>query len=75
MNDTSENVARPTDPKYCRCSDPENCTEAIPGYICKAGLTCDPDYEPPEPDGEDFRGGEAAAYSAEEQARIQRELK
>jgi hypothetical protein len=35
----------------------------------------DVDYEPPEPDGECFRGGEAAAYNAEEQARIQRELK
>lgn len=33
------------------------------------------DDEPPEPDGECFRGGEAAAYEAEEQARIQRELK
>ena len=31
--------------------------------------------EPAEPDGEAFRGGESAAYSAEEQARIQRELK
>jgi len=34
-----------------------------------------PDYEPPEPDGEDFRGDEAAAYEAEEMARIQRTLK
>lgn len=33
------------------------------------------DYEPPEPDGESFRGGEAAGALAEEQARIQRELK
>jgi hypothetical protein len=31
--------------------------------------------EPPEPDGECFRGGEAAAFEAEQQARIQRELK
>lgn len=31
--------------------------------------------EPTEPDGECFRGGEAAAYLAESQARIQRELK
>jgi hypothetical protein len=31
--------------------------------------------EPGDPDGECFRGGEAAAYLAEEQARIQRELK
>jgi len=31
--------------------------------------------EPDEPDGECFRGGEAEAYTAEQQARIQRELK
>lgn len=31
--------------------------------------------EPPEPDGECFRGGEAAAELAESQARIQQELK
>ena len=36
--------------------------------------TC-PDYEPPEPDGEAFRGGEAAAFERETQARIQRDLK
>jgi hypothetical protein len=35
----------------------------------------DDDREPPEPDGECFRGGEAEAFQAEEQARIQRELK
>lgn len=33
------------------------------------------DDEPPEPDGECFRGSEAAAYDAESQAQIQRELK
>ena len=33
------------------------------------------DCEPPEPDGECFRGGEAAGYLAEQQAKIQRELK
>lgn len=31
--------------------------------------------EPPEPDGECFRGGEAASALAEEQGRIQRTLK
>lgn len=31
--------------------------------------------EPPDPDGECFRGGEYASALAEEQARIQRELK
>ena len=29
-------------------------------------------YEPPEPDGECFRGGEAAAFLAEQQAEWQR---
>lgn len=33
------------------------------------------DVEPPEPDGECFRGGEYASAFAEEQARIQRNLK
>jgi hypothetical protein len=33
------------------------------------------DAEPPEPDGEAYRGGEYAASVAESQARIQRELK
>jgi hypothetical protein len=36
---------------------------------------CLDNYEPPDPDGECFRGGEAAAYEAETQARIQRDLK
>lgn len=31
--------------------------------------------EPPEPDGECFRGGEYASAVAQEQARVQRELK
>jgi hypothetical protein len=31
--------------------------------------------EPPEPDREAFRGGEAAAFHRDEQVRIQRELK
>jgi hypothetical protein len=33
------------------------------------------DREPPEPDGEAYRGGEAASALAESQARIQREFK
>lgn len=33
------------------------------------------DCEPPEPDGEAFRGGEAAAYERDQQAAIQRDLK
>lgn len=27
-------------PRYCICADPENCTEAVPGCICKAGKSC-----------------------------------
>jgi hypothetical protein len=40
---------------------------------------CDPckrrldNYEPPDPDGEAFRGGEAAAYENEQLHRLQRE--
>ena len=34
-----------------------------------------PNYEPPEPDGEAFRGGEAAGFRAEQQAQHQRDLK
>jgi uncharacterized Zn finger protein (UPF0148 family) len=35
----------------------------------------DSNYEPPEPDGECFRGREAESYQAEQQAWIQRNLK
>lgn len=28
-----------SEPRYCMCADPENCTEAVPGRICKAGKT------------------------------------
>jgi hypothetical protein len=27
------------EPRYCMCADPENCTQAVPGLICKAGHT------------------------------------
>lgn len=30
--------------RYCLCADPENCTEAVRGYICKAGRSV-PDTE------------------------------
>jgi RecJ-like exonuclease len=36
---------------------------------------CWDNYEPDDPDGEAFRGGEASSFEAETQARIQRELK
>jgi site-specific DNA-cytosine methylase len=29
--------------RYCYCADPENCTEAVPNYICKAGKSCEPE--------------------------------
>lgn len=25
------------EPRYCICADPENCTEPVPGRICRAG--------------------------------------
>ena len=28
-----------TGERYCLCADPENCTQAVPGLICKAGRT------------------------------------
>jgi hypothetical protein len=45
------------------------------GPVCEACWVKRDNYEPPEPDGECFRGGEAAAFRDAEQARIQRELK
>jgi hypothetical protein len=45
------------------------------GPVCEACWTVRDNREPPEPDGEAFRGGEAAAYERDEMARIQRELK
>lgn len=44
-------------------------------YCGGAGTRPNPDYEPPDPDGECYRGGEYASALAESQARIQRELK
>jgi len=49
------------DPQACTCGD------------CRDWIF--PPDEPSEPDGECYRGGEAASALAEEQARIQRELK
>lgn len=36
--------------------------------VCDACWTYFDNYDPPDPDGECFRGGEAAAYAAEQQA-------
>jgi hypothetical protein len=54
-------------PEQCSDCDDAGCDEDNP-------LCCEPD-EPSEPDGEDFRGGEAAAYQAEQMAGWQRDLK
>lgn len=43
--------------------------------VCADCWTVRDNEEPPEPDGEAFRGGEAAAFNRDEMARIQRELK
>lgn len=40
--------------------------------LCAVCLTRRENREPPEPDGEAFRGGEAAAYENEQMARWQR---
>ena len=44
-------------------------------FIGKCYALCGDCYGGREPDGEAFRGGEAAAYEREQMARIQRELK
>jgi uncharacterized Zn finger protein (UPF0148 family) len=59
----------------CGCSDFDRGRDGVIYCVDCDHVIDDSNYEPPEPDGEAFRGGEAAAYSAEEQARIQRELK
>lgn len=48
---------------------------AILGPLCERCYDRRVNDEPPDPDGEAFRGGEAASYEADQQARIQRELK
>lgn len=63
----------PNDPANWDCCD-EHETAFPRGEACP-GCVGDMDIEPPEPDGECYRGGEAAGALAEEQARIQRELK
>lgn len=45
----------------------------IPNEFCSS--ECYENYEPPEDDGECFRGDEAEAYQRDEQARIRRGLK
>ena len=43
------------------------------GPVCEACWVKRDNREPAEPDGEAFRGGEAAAFEAEQMERIQRE--
>jgi hypothetical protein len=31
-------VEEPEPVRECICADPENCTEAVPGLVCRAGL-------------------------------------
>jgi hypothetical protein len=57
-----------------------DCQESNPpDTYCKWERQCEEraaeDREPPDPDGECFRGRESASALAEEQARVQRELK
>jgi hypothetical protein len=42
------------------------------GPLCEGCKGKRDNYEPPEPDGEAFRGGEAAAYQAEQMERARR---
>jgi len=57
------------DPNCCGCGD----TREAHGSAFNVGhsfvpMGCDCNREPPEPDGEAFRGREAAAYEAEQMA-------
>jgi hypothetical protein len=75
--DNSHRVAGPGELETDRTHEPwrscpKQCHELE--YCCHED-DCYAMLEPPEPDGECFRGNEAASYLAEQQARIQRELK
>lgn len=68
-------MSTPTDPSDYWCPKCEHPRDAC---ICEQYGPDDDigkDREPPDPDGECFRGSEYASALAEEQARIQRELK
>ena len=45
---------------------------ATTGPLCERCMTKRDNYEPSDPDGEAFRGGEAAAYQAEQMWKAQR---
>ena len=76
--DCSEDIPTTETAFYWETSEDEQFWMRAPaceGPVCEACWIKRDNREPPEPDGEAFRGGEAAAFRAEEQARIQRELK
>ena len=58
--------------RYC-----EMCDEWVSKRECPmcGAVTVKAEAEPPEPDGEAFRGGESQAFEREQQAAIQRTLK
>lgn len=46
--------------RFCLCADPENCTERVPGYKCKADYhesAWNPDYDPTPDDQADVTSG------------------
>lgn len=53
----------------------DGCSEDFDTCECQFCREWRENREPDEPDGEAFRGGEAAAYEREQMARIQRDLK
>jgi hypothetical protein len=72
VNERSEIVNRPTE----ELAYVATCEGGTGGPCCDPDCEkCWPDREPPDPDGECFRGREYASALAEQQARIQRELK
>ena len=73
--DEQDYDARTRTSTHRECLDPDVwCLRHGKPLATKCASYCE-DCEPPEPDGEAFRGGEAAAYEAEQMARIQRTLK
>ena len=56
-------------------TEPVICTEDFDTCECPACREWRDNREPPEADGEAFRGGEAAAFEAEQTLRVLRTLK
>jgi hypothetical protein len=75
MTDSSQPVHWTTDPQCIHRSGCLYATACHEAGHCTSTTHSQPDDEPPEPDGECYRGGEAASALAEEQAWIQRNLK